>query len=156
MACSIKREAELVLKRTLEHIILIAMHPNTAIFVLIQVVDDDGGALACALNAACAALVDARVSLSNLIAAVSCVGDKHVLTLALAGCQPFHAFYAISVASQILAQLEPALSKACMQQQLCGTSLGWLALENSCVFVYECVGMCVYTFCKLCLWVGWK
>ncbi|MCO5591046.1 hypothetical protein L7F22_045022 [Adiantum nelumboides] len=82
MAGSIEREAEFVLKRTLEHIILTAMHPNTAISVIIQVVNDDGGALACALNAACAALVDAGVPLSGLIAAVSCaVDDKGIIFL---------------------------------------------------------------------------
>lgn len=36
-----------------------------------QVVSDDGGVLACALNAACAALVDAAVPLRTLCAAVS-------------------------------------------------------------------------------------
>ena len=36
-----------------------------------QVVSDDGGVLACALNAACAALVDAAVPLRTLCAAVA-------------------------------------------------------------------------------------
>lgn len=72
-----EKEAEFVLKRTLEHIVLTAMHPNTAISVIIQVLNDDGGLLACALNAACAALVDAGVPLSGLIAAVSCAVDDN-------------------------------------------------------------------------------
>ncbi|KAI5065301.1 hypothetical protein GOP47_0019996 [Adiantum capillus-veneris] len=76
IAGSNEREAEFIVKRTLEHIILTAMHPNTAISVIIQVVNDDGGALACAMNAACAALVDAGVPLSGLIAAVTCAVDK--------------------------------------------------------------------------------
>ena len=37
----------------------------------LQVVSDDGGVLACALNAACAALLDAAVPLRTLCAAVS-------------------------------------------------------------------------------------
>lgn len=66
----------------MEHIVLAAMHPNTAISVIIQVVNDDGGLLACAINAACAALVDAGVPLSGLIVAVSCaVNHKGVVLL---------------------------------------------------------------------------
>eukprot|EP00250_Pteridium_aquilinum_P016975 c23389_g1_i1 orf=115-849(+) len=76
LAGTSEREAEFVLKRTLEHIVLTAMHPNTAISVIIQVVNDDGGLLACAMNAACAALIDAGVPLSGLIAAVSCAVDN--------------------------------------------------------------------------------
>jgi exosome complex component RRP46 len=48
-----------------------ALHPRALIQVVVQVVSDDGGVLACALNAACAALVDAAVPLRTLFAAVS-------------------------------------------------------------------------------------
>lgn len=72
IAGNAEKEAELILKRTLEHIILTAMHPNTTISVIIQVVNEDGALLACAVNAACAALVDAGIPLSGLVAAVSC------------------------------------------------------------------------------------
>ncbi|KAH7445218.1 hypothetical protein KP509_02G113000 [Ceratopteris richardii] len=75
MAGPSEREAEFILKRTLEYIVLTAMHPNTAISVIIQVVSDDGGALSCAMNAACSALVDAGIPLKGLIA-VTCAVDK--------------------------------------------------------------------------------
>ncbi|CAM6115311.1 unnamed protein product [Calypogeia fissa] len=67
-----EREAEVIIRRTLEYIILSSMFPNTGISVIFQVVNDDGAVLACAINAACAALLDAGIPLKGLIVAVSC------------------------------------------------------------------------------------
>lgn len=72
LAGNAEKEAEFVLRRTLEHVVFTAMHPNTAISIIIQVVNDDGALLACAVNAACAALVDAGIPMRGLVAAVSC------------------------------------------------------------------------------------
>ncbi|KAL2635037.1 hypothetical protein R1flu_006516 [Riccia fluitans] len=65
------KEAEVTIRRTLEYIVLSSMHPNTGISIILQVVNDDGAILACAINAACAALVDAGIPLTGLIVAVS-------------------------------------------------------------------------------------
>ncbi|BBN05429.1 exosome complex component RRP46 [Marchantia polymorpha subsp. ruderalis] len=67
-----EKEAEVIIRRTLDYIVLSAMHPNTGISIIFQVVHDDGAVLACAINAACAALVDAGIPLNGLIVAVSC------------------------------------------------------------------------------------
>ncbi|XP_024373657.1 exosome complex exonuclease RRP46 homolog isoform X1 [Physcomitrium patens] len=69
---SYEKDAEVVVRRSLEYIILTALHPNTAISVILQVINDDGSLLACAMNAACAALVDAGIPLNGLLSAVSC------------------------------------------------------------------------------------
>ncbi|XP_002993020.2 exosome complex exonuclease RRP46 homolog [Selaginella moellendorffii] len=69
---SSEKEAEVILRRTIEYIIMAAQHPNTGISVIVQVVSDDGALLACAVNAACAALVDAGIPLNGLLAAVTC------------------------------------------------------------------------------------
>ena len=66
-----ERQFEALIRRTCEAIIVTALHPRALIHVVVQVVSDDGGVLACALNAACAALVDAAVPLRTLFAAVS-------------------------------------------------------------------------------------
>ncbi|KAI3432889.1 hypothetical protein D9Q98_010471 [Chlorella vulgaris] len=68
---STEKQYEALIRRSCEAVILAALHPRTLIQVVVQVVSDDGGVLACALNAACAALVDAAVPLRTLCAAVS-------------------------------------------------------------------------------------
>lgn len=67
-----EKECELILKRTLDYIFLSAVHPNTTTSIILQVVNDDGALLACAINAACTALVDAGIPLRNIIAAICC------------------------------------------------------------------------------------
>ncbi|KAI7844963.1 hypothetical protein COHA_001610 [Chlorella ohadii] len=66
-----ERQHEAVIRRACEAVIVAALHPRALIQVVVQVVSDDGGVLACALNAACAALLDAAVPLRTLCAAVS-------------------------------------------------------------------------------------
>lgn len=51
----------MVLRRTLEQVVLTAMHPRLGVTVVVQVVSADGSIDACAANAACAALIDAGV-----------------------------------------------------------------------------------------------
>eukprot|EP00898_Chlorokybus_atmophyticus_P005150 jgi/Chlat1/5636/Chrsp369S05386 len=70
------RELEQFIRGTLTHIVLLSLHPRTGISVVLQVVNDDGSVLVCAINAACAALVDAGVPLKGILAAASCFYDS--------------------------------------------------------------------------------
>ncbi|KAL6212555.1 hypothetical protein ACLB2K_017773 [Fragaria x ananassa] len=67
-----EREYEMLLKRTLQSICILTLNPNTTTSVIIQVVNDDGALLPCAINAACAALVDAGIPLKHLSVAICC------------------------------------------------------------------------------------
>ncbi|KAL6006127.1 hypothetical protein ACLOJK_040173 [Asimina triloba] len=67
-----EKECEMILKRTLQSICLLTVHPNTTTSVILQVVNDDGALLPCAINAACAALVDAAIPLKHLAVAICC------------------------------------------------------------------------------------
>ncbi|XP_052210519.1 exosome complex exonuclease RRP46 homolog [Diospyros lotus] len=67
-----EKEHEMILKRTLQSICLLTVNPNTTTSVIIQVVNDDGALLVCAINAACAALVDAGIPLKHLAVAICC------------------------------------------------------------------------------------
>ncbi|KAL2940122.1 Exosome complex exonuclease RRP46-like protein [Bienertia sinuspersici] len=68
----LEREYEMILKRTLQSICILTVNPNTTTSVIVQVVNDDGALLPCAINAACAALVDAGISLRHLAVAICC------------------------------------------------------------------------------------
>ncbi|XP_076915837.1 exosome complex exonuclease RRP46 homolog isoform X1 [Bidens hawaiensis] len=67
-----EREFEMVLKKTLQSICLLNVHPNTTTSIIVQVVNDDGALLPCAINAACSALVDAGIPLKHLAVAICC------------------------------------------------------------------------------------
>ncbi|XAR70856.1 hypothetical protein NMG60_11027889 [Bertholletia excelsa] len=67
-----EKEYEMILKRTLQSICLLTVNPNTTTTIIVQVVNDDGALLACAINAACAALVDAGIPLKHLAVAICC------------------------------------------------------------------------------------
>ncbi|KAB1204364.1 hypothetical protein CJ030_MR8G014185 [Morella rubra] len=71
-----EKEYEMIVKRTLQSICILTIHPNTTISVIVQVVSDDGSVsfmlLPCAINAACAALVDAGIPLKHLAVAICC------------------------------------------------------------------------------------
>ncbi|KAM1091566.1 hypothetical protein ACFX13_019328 [Malus domestica] len=72
----LEREYEMILKRTLQSICILTLNPNTTTSVIVQVVNDDGSVsfnlLPCAINAACAALVDAGTPLKHLAVAICC------------------------------------------------------------------------------------
>ncbi|KAL6207761.1 hypothetical protein ACLB2K_018715 [Fragaria x ananassa] len=76
-----EREYEMILKRTLQSICILTLNPNTTTSVIIQVVNDDGALLPCAINAACAALVDAGIPLKHLSVAICCclAGSGYVI-----------------------------------------------------------------------------
>ncbi|EYU20440.1 hypothetical protein ABFS82_01G020800 [Erythranthe guttata] len=67
-----EKEFEMILKRTLENICLLTVHPNTTTSIIVQVVHDDGSLLPCAIHAACAALLDAGIPLKYLAVAICC------------------------------------------------------------------------------------
>lgn len=67
-----EKQYEMILKRTLQSICLLNVNPNTTTSIIIQVVNDDGALLPCAINAACAALVDAGIPLKHLAVAICC------------------------------------------------------------------------------------
>ncbi|XP_052289191.1 exosome complex exonuclease RRP46 homolog isoform X2 [Citrus sinensis] len=68
----IEKEYEIILKRTLQSICILTINPNTTTSFIIQVVHDDGALLPCAINAACAALVDAGIPMKHLAVAICC------------------------------------------------------------------------------------
>ncbi|GMH10801.1 hypothetical protein Nepgr_012642 [Nepenthes gracilis] len=68
----VEKEYEMLLRRTLQSICVLTINPNTTTSVIVQVVNDDGALLPCAINAACAALVDAGIPLKNLAVAICC------------------------------------------------------------------------------------
>ncbi|CAA6666020.1 unnamed protein product [Spirodela intermedia] len=67
-----EKQYEMILRRTLQSICILTIHPNTTTSVILQVVSDSGALLPCAINASCAALVDAGIPLKHLAVSVSC------------------------------------------------------------------------------------
>ncbi|XP_025794627.1 exosome complex exonuclease RRP46 homolog isoform X2 [Panicum hallii] len=67
-----ERVYEMTLKRTLQSICMLTVHPNTTTSVVLQVVGDDGSLLPCAINASCAALAFAGIPLKHLAVAIGC------------------------------------------------------------------------------------
>jgi exosome complex component RRP46 len=67
------RDAEVqqaaLLRAALECVVLTTLHPRTRISVVVQVLHDDGSLLACALNAAMLALLDAGVQCRAMLSA---------------------------------------------------------------------------------------
>ncbi|CAN1148949.1 Exosome complex exonuclease RRP46 homolog [Linum perenne] len=66
------KECEMIMKKTLQSICLLTINPNTTTSIIVQVVNDDGALLPCAINAACAALVDAGIPMKHLAVAICC------------------------------------------------------------------------------------
>jgi hypothetical protein len=62
---------ETFLKSVAEYCIMLRMHPRTQISVTVQICQDDGGVLACSVNALVLALMDAGLPMHNQVAAVS-------------------------------------------------------------------------------------
>ncbi|KAM7314851.1 exosome complex component RRP46 isoform X1 [Ixodes scapularis] len=55
------RLVEKVVRSTLETVMLVALHPRTCISISLQELHNDGSLLACCINAACLAAVDAAI-----------------------------------------------------------------------------------------------
>ncbi|CAN8014155.1 unnamed protein product, partial [Ixodes persulcatus] len=69
-SCS-DRLVEKVVRSTLETVMLVALHPRTCISISLQELHNDGSLLACCINAACLAAVDAAIAMKCQVAAVS-------------------------------------------------------------------------------------
>ncbi|PBC33819.1 Exosome complex exonuclease RRP46 [Apis cerana cerana] len=67
------RMTEMYIKETCEAAIIVTFHPATAICINIQEMEDSGGMLACTINAACLALINAGIPMKFTIAAVNCM-----------------------------------------------------------------------------------
>ena len=72
LAAAADKEAEHVIRRTLEQVVLTATHPRLGVTVVLQIVSADGAAESCALSAACAALLDAAVPMRGVLCAATC------------------------------------------------------------------------------------
>ncbi|XP_006900980.1 PREDICTED: exosome complex component RRP46 [Elephantulus edwardii] len=71
-----EKSRERLIRNTCEAVVLGVLHPRTSITVVLQVVSDAGSLLACCLNAACMALVDAGVPMRALFCGVTCALDS--------------------------------------------------------------------------------
>ncbi|XP_027701697.1 exosome complex component RRP46 [Vombatus ursinus] len=70
-----EKSRERLIRNTCEAVVLGTLHPRTSITIVLQIVSDAGSLLACCLNAACLALVDAGVPMKALFCGVTCVLD---------------------------------------------------------------------------------
>ncbi|KAF6077439.1 exosome component 5 [Phyllostomus discolor] len=70
-----EKSRERLIRNTCEAVVLGALHPRTSITIVLQVISDAGSLLACCLNAACMALVDAGVPMQALFCGVTCALD---------------------------------------------------------------------------------
>lgn len=65
------RETSLLIKNTFESMVLLHLYPRSQISIFVHVLQDDGGALACSINAVTAALINAGISMKGFVAACS-------------------------------------------------------------------------------------
>ncbi|ORY00697.1 ribosomal protein S5 domain 2-like protein [Basidiobolus meristosporus CBS 931.73] len=68
-----EKKYEAVIRRTFENAILTGLHPRTLIQLNVQILWDDGCALATAINAVTLALIDAGIPSKSIIAASTCL-----------------------------------------------------------------------------------
>ncbi|GLV42239.1 Rrp46 [Carabus blaptoides fortunei] len=66
------RFKESVIRNTCETILMATLYPRSTISVVIQEIQDCGELLACAINAACLALLDSGIEMKFLYQTVSC------------------------------------------------------------------------------------
>jgi len=65
------RSQEVLIKGITTDSVLASLHPRTGLHIGLQVFEDDGGLLSCAVNTTCLALIDAGFAMKNLFAAVT-------------------------------------------------------------------------------------
>lgn len=80
-----ERALEAAVARCAQGALLARSHPRCAVLVALQVLSDDGGALACGVNAACAAMVDAGLPMAFMFGAVACALSSPSPAAAAAG-----------------------------------------------------------------------
>lgn len=71
-SCS-DRLSEKIIRSTLETVMMVALHPRTSISISLQELHNDGGLLACCVNAACLAAMDAGLAMKCQVAAISAI-----------------------------------------------------------------------------------
>lgn len=69
------RLKEQIINCTCETALLTMLHPRTTVAIQLQEMDDHAGLIACAINAACLALVNSGLPMKFLVAAVNCAID---------------------------------------------------------------------------------
>ncbi|XP_068731297.1 exosome complex component RRP46-like isoform X2 [Montipora capricornis] len=73
---------ERVIRNSCEPVVLTTRHPRSSLTIVVQVVQNCGSLLSCAINAACMAMVDAGFPMKCLVCAVTCSmtesGDIHL------------------------------------------------------------------------------
>ncbi|KAJ3591438.1 hypothetical protein NHX12_009383 [Muraenolepis orangiensis] len=67
-----ERSQEQCVRETCEASLLMLLHPRSSLTLILQVLHDHGSLLACFLNAACMALMDAGLPMSCLFCGVTC------------------------------------------------------------------------------------
>nr|CAG4708472.1 unnamed protein product [Naegleria fowleri] len=67
-----EKEYEMMIRESLENVILLSLYPRTIITISVQVVQDDGSLLSASLNSAVLALLDAGVALKSALVSLSC------------------------------------------------------------------------------------
>lgn len=73
---------ERIIRNTCETVILTSLHPRSSINIIVQEMQNSGSYLACCINSACLALLDASISMKYLVAAVTCIiNDQGEVTL---------------------------------------------------------------------------
>ncbi|PSN31799.1 Exosome complex component RRP46 [Blattella germanica] len=70
------RMRESLLRNTCEISLVASLYPRTSVSVIIQEIQDSGGLMACAVNAACLALMNSGIAMKFLVAAVGCMIDQ--------------------------------------------------------------------------------
>uniref|UniRef100_A0A3Q0TG69 Exosome complex component RRP46 n=1 Tax=Amphilophus citrinellus TaxID=61819 RepID=A0A3Q0TG69_AMPCI len=77
-----ERSQEQCLRETCEASLLLTLHPRSSLTLVLQVLHDDGSLLACCLNAACMALMDAGLPMDCLFCGVTCAinTDGQIIT----------------------------------------------------------------------------
>ncbi|NWH77485.1 EXOS5 protein, partial [Piaya cayana] len=71
----LERSREQLLRQTCEAVLLGALHPRSAVTLVLQVLSDGGSLLSCCLNAACLGMLDAGLPLASLFCGVTCALD---------------------------------------------------------------------------------
>lgn len=71
-----ERKWERVIRNSLEPAIMTNLHPRSSITIVVQETEDMGSKLACMINAACLALLDAAVNLNYMVAAIAVSIDE--------------------------------------------------------------------------------
>merc|ERR1712150_83974 len=78
------RSKEVLIREVTSASVMASMHPRNGLHIGLQVLEDDGSLLSCAINCTCLALIDAGFAMKNLFASVTCAilsGDEKTVIL---------------------------------------------------------------------------